>query len=44
MKFCTNCGAKMQDEDLFCTNCGSRFSSSATVPEKTSQPVKVSPK
>lgn len=44
MKFCTNCGAKMQDEDLFCTNCGSRFSSSATVPEKASQPVKVSPK
>lgn len=25
MKFCTNCGAKMQDEDVFCTNCGSKF-------------------
>ena len=25
MKFCTNCGAKMKDEDVFCTNCGSKF-------------------
>ena len=26
MKFCTNCGAKMKDEDVFCTNCGSNVS------------------
>lgn len=24
-KFCTNCGAEMEDDSLFCTNCGEKF-------------------
>ena len=30
-KFCTNCGAEMEDDSLFCTNCGEKFAAAEEV-------------
>ena len=30
MKYCTKCGAKLNDDDLFCGNCGAKVNSSET--------------
>lgn len=37
-KFCTQCGAKMPQENLFCTQCGAKFSMDTTVQQTASNP------
>ncbi len=40
MKFCTNCGAQLQDEAQFCTNCGAQQSAAQQAqPVVEAQPV-----
>jgi len=35
MKYCPNCGAKMNDEVNFCSNCGERFNKEEAISKKT---------
>ncbi len=39
MKFCTNCGAKLEDMSVFCPNCGNRVAAPAPVAEPAPAPV-----
>lgn len=43
MKFCPNCGSKMENTDVFCTNCGSRFPDTPVQSVQSSEPTQAAP-
>ena len=43
MKFCTNCGAQLEDDAKFCTSCGSSVEAAAPAPAPAPTPTFVAP-
>ncbi len=39
MKFCSECGSKLEDEDMFCSECGYRFEEKKLIEEKSKKNV-----
>ena len=37
MKFCYNCGSRIEDDDKFCVDCGARLSLADVAEEKTEE-------
>lgn len=43
MKYCSHCGAQLNDDDVFCVNCGTRFTDTKPEPKEEPAPAKPEP-